>query len=113
MRCTDQGKQLAIKIKSCPPHAHCLKRFVSAARIHRREIGTDGGGQTSVGIRDGHPSPMDAFNEAVPDDLDQHWIRLEGAAHDLTLRFDHALSAFVLRWANALLCYSATRLGTL
>jgi hypothetical protein len=56
---------------------------------------------------------MDAFNEAVPDDLDQHWIRLEGAAHDLTLRFDHALSAFVLRWANALLCYSATRLGTL
>jgi hypothetical protein len=56
---------------------------------------------------------MDAFNEAVTDDLHEYRIRFERAAHDLTLRFDHALSAFVLRWANALLCYSATRLGTL
>jgi hypothetical protein len=113
MRCTDQCEQLAIKIKTCPQHAHRLKRFVGAARIHRREIGTDGRSQTSVGIRDGDPSPMDAFNEAVADDLDQYRIRLERAAHDLTLRFDHALSAFVLRWANALLGYSATRLSTL
>ena len=113
MRCTDQREQLAIKIKTCPQHAHRLKRFVGAARIHRGEIGTDGGCQTPVGIRDGDPSPMDAFNEAVADDLHQYRIRFERAAHDLTLRFDHAPSAFVLRWANALLRYSAAGLATL
>jgi hypothetical protein len=113
MRRTDQRQQLAIKIKTCPQHADCLKWFVGAARIHRGEIGADGGGQTPVGIRDGDPSPMDAFNEAVADDLNQYRIRFEGADHDLTLRFDHPPSAFVLRWANALLRYSATRLATL
>ena len=50
---------------------------------------------------------MDAFDEAVADDLNQHRIRFEGADHDLTLRFDHPRSAFVLRWANALRRYSA------
>ena len=46
---------------------------------------------------------MDAFDEAVTDDLHQHRIGFERAAHDLTLRFDHPRSACVLRWANALL----------
>jgi hypothetical protein len=56
---------------------------------------------------------MDAFNEAVTDDLHEYRIRFERAAHDLTLRFDHPRSAGVLRWANALLGYSAEGLATI
>jgi hypothetical protein len=40
---------------------------------------------------------MDAFDEAVSDDLDEYRIGFEGADHDLTLRFDHLLGAFILR----------------
>lgn len=50
---------------------------------------------------------MDAFQEAVADDLDQYRIRFERADHDLTLRFDHGQLTFVLRWANALVRYPA------
>ena len=113
MRRADQREQLIVKIKTCSQHADRLKRFVGAARIHRGEIGTDRGGQTSVGIGDGDPSPMDAFNEAVTDDLHQDRIRFKRGGHDLTLRFDHPPSAVVLRWANALRRYAATRLATL
>ena len=56
---------------------------------------------------------MDAFDEAVAHNLDDYRIRFERAGHDLTLRFDHLRRAFVLRWANALLRYSATGLATL
>jgi hypothetical protein len=56
---------------------------------------------------------MDAFNKAVADDLHQHRIGFKGGAHDLTLRFDHAGIANVLRWANALRRYAAAMLGTL
>jgi hypothetical protein len=56
---------------------------------------------------------MDALDKAVPNDLDEHRIRLERAAHEETLRFDHLWRAFVLRWANALQRYYAAGLGTL
>jgi hypothetical protein len=56
---------------------------------------------------------MDAFQEAVADDLDQYRIRFERADHDLTLRFDHGQLTFVLRWANALVRYPAGGLATL
>jgi hypothetical protein len=56
---------------------------------------------------------MDAFDKAVANDLDEHRIRFERAAHEATLRFDHLRRAFVLRWANALLRYSAAGLSTL
>ena len=50
---------------------------------------------------------MDAFDKAVANDLYEHRIRFERAAHEETLRFDHLRRAFVLRWANSLLRYSA------
>jgi hypothetical protein len=56
---------------------------------------------------------MDAFDKAVADDLDQYGIGFERANHDLTLRFDNAARAFVLRWANALVRYAAEALATL
>ena len=86
---TDQRQQLVIKIKTGPQHADRLKWFVGAPRIHRGEIGADRGSQTPVLIGDGHPAPMDAFDEAVAHNLDEHRIRFERAGHDLTLRFDH------------------------
>jgi hypothetical protein len=113
VRCADQRQQLTIKIKTGSQHADSLKWFVDTTGIHRREIGTDRRGQTPIGIGDGHPPTVDAFDEAVADYLNQHRIRFEGADHDLTLRFDDPRSAFVLRWANALQRYSAAGLATL
>jgi hypothetical protein len=55
---------------------------------------------------------MDTFDKAVAHDLDKDRVRFERAAHEETLRFDHLRSAFVLRWANAVLRYPATGLRT-
>ena len=56
---------------------------------------------------------MNAFQEAVANDLDKYRIRFERADHALRLRFDHARRTLVLRWANAVVRYPAGGLATL